>query len=350
MFVNQEREPPLRRQVSALKPSIFGCRRSVRVIALGLQAVAVAAGAVTASAVTAEAAPSQLVPVVGSFSPASGSIGTTVTIKGSGFGGASGVTFGNSATVLPIVKSATSITARVPVSASTGKISVLGPTGTGSSTAKFTVTPGIELSASGGHPAGKVSVYGAGFKAFEAVDLYFDATDEALVTTNGTGNFSGITIDVPWSAVPGTHWISAIGREPGSAAQASYAVSTNWPQLGNTANHTGFNPYENVLSPWTVASIDQDWSFTTGGGINGSPAVVNGVAYVGSDDKNVYAVNAATGTPLWSFAAGGQVLSSPPSSTGSFTSAPAPTTCTRSTPPPGLSCGASTPGTPSLPR
>jgi len=33
--------------------------------------------------------------------------------------------------------------------------------------------------------------------------------------------------------------------------------------------------------------------------------------YVGSDDGNLYAVNAATGAKLWSFATGAPVFSSP---------------------------------------
>ena len=32
-----------------------------------------------------------------------------------------------------------------------------------------------------------------------------------------------------------------------------------------------------------------------------SPAVVHGVVYIGSEDRHVYAVNAATGAKLWSF-------------------------------------------------
>jgi outer membrane protein assembly factor BamB len=42
-----------------------------------------------------------------------------------------------------------------------------------------------------------------------------------------------------------------------------------------------------------------------------SPAVANGVLYIGSWDNNVYALNASTGTELWSYATGGQVHSSP---------------------------------------
>ena len=35
-----------------------------------------------------------------------------------------------------------------------------------------------------------------------------------------------------------------------------------------------------------------------------SPAVANGVVYVGSDDGNLYALNASTGAKLWSYATG----------------------------------------------
>ena len=39
--------------------------------------------------------------------------------------------------------------------------------------------------------------------------------------------------------------------------------------------------------------------------------MANGVVYVGSNDNNVYALDAATGTFLWSYATGDQVVSSP---------------------------------------
>ena len=53
------------------------------------------------------------------------------------------------------------------------------------------------------------------------------------------------------------------------------------------------------------------WSYTTGGAVTSSPAVANGVVYVGSDDNKVYALNASTGALLWSYTTGGAVESSP---------------------------------------
>jgi hypothetical protein len=44
------------------------------------------------------------------------------------------------------------------------------------------------------------------------------------------------------------------------------------------------------------------WKFHTGGRVVSSPAVVNGVVYVGSTDGNFYALDAASGTVRWKFA------------------------------------------------
>jgi outer membrane protein assembly factor BamB/serine/threonine protein kinase len=47
------------------------------------------------------------------------------------------------------------------------------------------------------------------------------------------------------------------------------------------------------------------WTFTTGGPIWSSPAVANGVVYIGSNDYNLYAVNTVTDQEEWTFATRG---------------------------------------------
>jgi len=42
-----------------------------------------------------------------------------------------------------------------------------------------------------------------------------------------------------------------------------------------------------------------------------SPTVANGIAYVGSDDGNVYALDATTGMKVWNYTTFGPVWSSP---------------------------------------
>jgi len=213
-----------------------------------------------------------------------------VTITGCGFTGATSVAFhGVSASFN--VNSDTQITATVPSGATTGVITVATPTRTVKSPAKFIVTkasPAVSLAPTAGPPTSTVSVSGTSFGSNEAVDVYFDTTDEALASTNSQGMFS-INISVPASAVPGTHWVTGVGRHSGLSAQASFLVQTDWAQFRFVPRHSGTNPYENVLSPANVANLNVSWSATTSGVIFSSPAVANGVVYAGSFDHNLYA-------------------------------------------------------------
>ena len=56
-----------------------------------------------------------------------------------------------------------------------------------------------------------------------------------------------------------------------------------------------------------AASGTKLWNYTTGGGVYSSPAVVDGVVYIGSDDDNVYALNATNGAKLWNYTTGNSV-------------------------------------------
>jgi hypothetical protein len=234
-----------------------------------------------------------------------------VTITGCGFTGSTTVAFhGVSASFS--VNSDTQITATVPNGATSGLITVTTPTRTVKSPSKFIVPPpppAVTLSPTVGPPTSAVSVSGSNFGSYEAVDVYFDTTDEALASTNAQGQFT-ISIQVPASAVPGTHWITAVGRHSGLSAQASFLVQTDWAQFRNVPKHSGTNPYENVLSPANVGELDTSWSATTGSYV-ASPAVAGGVVYADSGDDHLYAFNAQTGAQLWSVFTSTYVASSP---------------------------------------
>jgi hypothetical protein len=84
--------------------------------------------------------PSQTAPVITSFSPTSGPIGSTATLTGVAFNGATAVKFNGISANYTLVD-ATSITATVPSGASDGAITVSTPMGTASSPTSFVVTP-----------------------------------------------------------------------------------------------------------------------------------------------------------------------------------------------------------------
>jgi outer membrane protein assembly factor BamB len=52
------------------------------------------------------------------------------------------------------------------------------------------------------------------------------------------------------------------------------------------------------------------WNFTTGGNVTSSPAIANGVVYIGSADNQVYALDSSKGKLLWNYTVG-EVSSSP---------------------------------------
>jgi Cadherin-like beta sandwich domain/IPT/TIG domain/Divergent InlB B-repeat domain len=79
-------------------------------------------------------------PIVTSFSPASGRVGTTVTIKGSKFTGVTGVSFGDMPAASFKVVSDTQITAVVPINAATGVITVTDASLSTDSAGTFTYT------------------------------------------------------------------------------------------------------------------------------------------------------------------------------------------------------------------
>jgi len=85
-------------------------------------------------------------PTITSFTPASGLVGSSVTISGTNFTGATAVAF-NGVSASFTVTSATAIQATVPAGATTGPLSVATPGGTATSTGNFTVTLGVTLTA-----------------------------------------------------------------------------------------------------------------------------------------------------------------------------------------------------------
>jgi outer membrane protein assembly factor BamB len=194
----------------------------------------------------------------------------------------------------------------------------------------------VTLSPVSGHPGQAVTVKGTGFGDGEAIDIYVDTGDTLLLVSTSTGSFSR-SVTIPASDGPGLHYVTAIGRRSGDAAQSAFTVTTPWDQFGYGVGHSNSNPYENSLTPSVVPSLGVLWSVAnrangatpaiTGGrayvstaqGIQalststgavvwsaatsdyfyGSPALVGGTIYIGSGSGTVYALNASTGATIW---------------------------------------------------
>lgn len=177
-------------------------------------------------------------------------------------------------------------------------------------TASITVTPGF------GPPTSLLKVAGSGFQAAESVDIYFDSADVSRVTANGSGVLAQTGIYIPTPAAPGQHWITAVGRTSAAVSQIPVTVRTDWTQASFDSSHQGWNIFENGIRSDNVAALSQVWTAPTGGAVDSSPAVVNGIAYVGSADGKLYAFkaggcNSPPCAAQWTGTTGGAVDSSP---------------------------------------
>jgi outer membrane protein assembly factor BamB len=216
-------------------------------------------------------------------------------------------------------------------------------------TAAAAATPTLKITPSSGHPKIVTEVSGSGFTPGEAVDIYFDTTDKVLVFTDGSGNFPAHELDIPPDALPGVHWVTAVGRKNGDGTQNAFRVFTAWNRYTLNDRGSRHNAYENVVGSSNAASLEVAWSAalgaptsssatyngsifigdsggklhaiddtgavvwtaTTGGNIFPAPTIAGAFVYVGSSDHNIYAFNSHTGSPAWNFTTGNEVLSSP---------------------------------------
>ena len=89
-------------------------------------------------------------------------------------------------------------------------------------------------------------------------------------------------------------------------AAALSACSANWQSFGFDAAQTRFNTEDNAPS-----ALDARWTASLGGQVDSTPAVVDGVVYVGDLDHTVHALNATTGANIWTFTTGAPVDGSP---------------------------------------
>ena len=118
-------------------------------------------------------------PVISSFSPASGSTGSTVTIAGSGFLNVSSVMLGNVPASFT-VDSTTHITATVPAGVAYGRWQVTTPLWAAANPVIYSVTsgaaPGLTFAPAVAPTGGTVTLTGNGFTGVTSVSLGFVAT------------------------------------------------------------------------------------------------------------------------------------------------------------------------------
>jgi len=87
-------------------------------------------------------------------------------------------------------------------------------------------------------------------------------------------------------------------------APPSCPALVDWPMYGFDLARSRFNPQEGLINRNTVPGLEVRWFFSTGTGaaaVSASPTVAGGVVYVGSWNGTVYALDAFSGDPIWTF-------------------------------------------------
>ncbi len=181
------------------------------------------------------------VPTITSLAPASGRVGATITITGTGLGGATKVTFNGIAATTFNVVSATSMTVVVPAAATTGNIVVT--TGGGVSNGLlFTVVPPAPavsgLSPANGPVGTTVTITGTNFTGATGLTL-----NGVAITGFTVVNATTITFTVATGATTGDVIVTTTG---GSSTTGRVFTLTTATATAN-ANQTEFSVWPNPI-------------------------------------------------------------------------------------------------------
>lgn len=120
-----------------------------------------------------------------------------------------------------------------------------------------------------------------------------------LSLLSSTGSFGR---EDSWAASLTSHPVHPISSLDGA----------DWPKFRYDLAGTGYNPAETTLGVSNVSQLTTRWMADLDGPVQSSPAVVDGVVYVGSTNGKLYALDASTGVQLWATLIGKGIFDSSP--------------------------------------
>ena len=166
--------------------------------------------------------------------------------------------------------------------------------------------PNIVLSSAFVAPGSTFTARATAFKPNEPVTFTLLGATVATATATSTGYVPNTLISVPSNATFGATSLTLTGNVSGKITTATVGITNNWNQIGRDAMRSAFEPNDPVIAD--TIDIGQNgtvlklaWNYATGAAVNSSPAVVDGVAYVGNDAGALSAVVTNTGAPKWNY-------------------------------------------------
>lgn len=217
----------------------------VTAVAAGTASVTVSLnGASAASQVTVSPPP----PSIASFTPLSGRVGDIVTITGTNFINVQTVIFNGVLAPTFTVTDATTLTALVPPTATTGPIAVTTVVGTGTSAASFTVIPAPTVASL--QPATLSIVRGAtGTLTVTLSAVQTSATTVTLASSNQAIATVPATVTVPAAQLSAPVTVTAV-----AVGQADITASLNGTSASSTISVVNPVPSLTTLSPASLPS------------------------------------------------------------------------------------------------
>ena len=166
-------------------------------------------------------------------------------------------------------------------------------------------------------PSGLLWTFQAGGSIYSTPAIYnnmaFFGTSDVAPTPvpSGVPTPTAPPIQIQQGVAPGTGVFFAVDIATG---KERWRLQTEGKILSSPAVADGLvyiGSTDHNLYAVDATSGQVKWKFAAGNEVRTSPAVQNGIVYFGSEDKNVYALDAATGAKKWTFATQGGVFSSP---------------------------------------
>ncbi len=153
-------------------------------------------------------------------------------------------------------------------------------------------------------PGGSFTASGNAFKPGETVTFTLFGATVATATVGTTGNVPQTTIGVPTGITFGPTSLTLTGNTSGKTATSEIYIANAWTQFGYSSLRTGEEPNDYVINHTIFAGpsvLNEDWNYATGAAINTTPAVKDGIAYVGNDAGTLSAVTVSSGAKAWSY-------------------------------------------------
>jgi outer membrane protein assembly factor BamB len=130
------------------------------------------------------------------------------------------------------------------------------------------------------------------------------------------GGLIGLVVALTFSMSPAS--ASSSANAPANVPEKSKPISRcDWPMWGQNPERPFAYPCPTEISPQTAKDLQQIWFFNAKDTVTATPAVVDGVAYVGDWSGNFYAIDIKTGKQRWRYQAhvhgqvyAGQIVSS----------------------------------------